>query len=260
MEDDFLLEVRNLHVEVGGKKVLMGVNLGIRVGETHAFFGPNGSGKTTLLNAIMGFADYNIVKGKVIFRGKDITHLPVNERAKMGIGISFQRPPSIRGVRLRQLVEICAKKNGKLLEEYAQKLNLVEFLEREINVGFSGGEIKRVELLQLILQDPQMVLLDEPESGVDLENIILIGKAINHLLGRKIKPNGEKSYKELHREKMKSALIITHTGHILQYIDADVGHVLLNGNIVCKGNPREILHTIREHGYDECYRCFRKER
>lgn len=258
MQDEFQLEVKDLHVSIGKKEILKGVNLQIKKGEVHAIFGPNGSGKTTLLNALMGFAGYT-VKGKILFDGKDISHLPVNERAQMGIGISFQRPPAIRGVKLRRLIETSAKGNGKFLEEYAKGLNLVDFLEREVNVGFSGGEIKRAELLQLILQNPNLVLLDEPESGVDLENIVLIGEYTNHLLGRKRGPNKEKTMKELYREKKKSGLIITHTGHILDYVNVDMGYILMQGRITCQANPRDMLHTIRECGFGECYRCFRGE-
>jgi len=258
MPGEFQLEVKDLHVSIGKKEVLKGVNLQIKKGEVHAIFGPNGSGKTTLLNAMMGFAGYT-VKGKILFDGKDISHLPVNERAKLGIGISFQRPPAIRGVKLRRLIETSAKGNGKFLEEYAKGLNLVDFLEREVNVGFSGGEIKRAELLQLILQNPDLVLLDEPESGVDLENIVLIGEYTNHLLGRKRGPNKEKTMKELYREKKKSGLIITHTGHILDYVNVDMGYILMQGRIACQANPRDMLHTIRECGFGECFRCFRGE-
>ena len=254
-----LLEIIDLHVKLAEKEILKGINLTISMGEVHALFGPNGSGKTTLLSALMGFGDYKIVKGKIIFSGKDITHIPPYERARLGIGISFQKPPPVNGVKLKQLVELCARENGKVIEEYARELNLLEHLEREVNVGFSGGEVKRSELLQLLLQSPNMVLLDEPESGVDLENIVLIGRAINLLLGRKVEPNGKKAIKEVLRQKRKSALIITHTGHILDYVEPDYGHVLLDGKIVCSGNPREILYTIKEHGYNECYRCFIKE-
>jgi len=254
MGEDALLEVKDLHVEVGGREILSGINMRIDPGETHVLFGPNGSGKTTLMSAIMGFEGFRVTKGKILFQGEEITGLSVNERAKRGLGIAFQRPPAVKGVKLRQLAELCAKRDGELIEEYARKLNLFEHLDREINVGFSGGEIKRAELLQLILQDPVMVFLDEPESGVDLENVVLVGRAINHLLGRRREPEEGKSLKELHRER-KSGLIITHTGHILEYVDADVGHVLVEGRIVCRANPREILHTIREYGYEECYRC-----
>jgi len=158
-------------------------------------------------------------------------------------------------VRLRGLLELCAARDGKLLEEYARRLNLLEHLDRELNVGFSGGEMKRAELLQLLLQAPRLALLDEPESGVDLENIALIGWAVNHLLGRRREPDRQHSLRELHREGRRSGLLITHTGHILQYVDADQGHVLVEGRVVCRGNPREILHTIQEYGYNECYRC-----
>lgn len=258
MEDNALLEVKDLQVEVADKTVLSGLNLKINHGETHVLFGPNGSGKTTLIATIMGFAGYRVVKGEILFRGKNILGLPLDERAKMGMGISFQRPPSVKGVKLRQLVELFDKGDGEKLEEYADKLNLTDYLNREVNVGFSGGEIKRAELLQLLLQDPSMIFLDEPESGVDLENIALIGEMVNELLGRRKIPEEGKSLKEI-REERKSALIITHTGYILDYVDADVGHVLLNGNTACQGNPREMLHTITECGYDECYRCLRKE-
>ncbi len=258
MKDEFLLEVKDLHVSVGKKEILKGVDLQLKKGEVHAIFGPNGSGKTTLVNAIMGFAGYT-VKGRILFNGKDITRLPVDERARLGIGMSFQRPPAIRGVKLRRLIETSAKRNGGLLEEYAKGLNLTDFLEREVNVAFSGGEIKRAELLQLILQDPDLVFLDEPESGVDLENIVLIGEYTNHLLGRKRSRHGEKTMKELYRERRKSGLIITHTGHILDYVNVDVGYILMQGRITCQANPRDILFTIRECGFEECNRCCRGE-
>ncbi len=254
-----LLEIIDLHVKVNERKILKGINLVISTGEVHALFGPNGSGKTTLLSALMGFEGYQITKGKILFSGKDITELPPYERARLGIGISFQKPPPVSGVKLRQLVQLCAKENGKNIEQYAKELNLMDHLDREVNVGFSGGEVKRSELLQLIVQSPNMVLLDEPESGVDLENIALIGKAINLLLGRKVEPKNEKPIKEVIKQRRKSALVITHTGHILDYVEPDYGHVLLDGKIICAGNPREILHTIKEHGYNECYRCFSKE-
>jgi Fe-S cluster assembly ATP-binding protein len=170
--------------------------------------------------------------------------------------MSFQRPPTIRGVKLRQLIINTAKRNWKFLEDYARKLNLIEFLDREVNVGFSGGEIKRSELLQLIMQDPELIFLDEPESGVDIENIAVIGEFTNHLLGRKIEPDTEKTIKQLSQEKKKSALIITHTGHILDYVDADIGHVFMQGKIACEANPREMLHTIKKYGFEECSRCF----
>ena len=258
MKNEFLLEVKNLHVSIGDKEILKGINLKIKRGQTHAIFGPNGSGKTTFINALMGFSGYR-VKGKIIFRGEDITHLPINERAERGIGISFQRPPAIRGVQLQQLIAAANKKDGKLVAKYANALNLIDFLDRDINVGFSGGEIKRAELLQLIIQDPDMIFLDEPESGVDLENIALIGEYTNHLLGRRVEGGQEKTMKEQYREKRKSGLVITHTGHILDYLEVDSGHILMDGKFACEANPREILHTLKDCGFNECYRCFRKK-
>ncbi|NLE73420.1 MAG: ATP-binding cassette domain-containing protein, partial [Actinobacteria bacterium] len=137
METTPLLDIQDLHVNVGDKPVLKGINLRINPGEVHAIFGPNGSGKTTLVNTVMGFSGYTVTEGRIIFKGQDITDLPINERARLGIGMSFQRPPVIRGVTLGQLVEASARRNGKLLDKYAAELNVGEFLPREINLGFS---------------------------------------------------------------------------------------------------------------------------
>ncbi len=257
MDTTPLLEIQDLHVNVGDKPVLKGINLRINSGEVHAIFGPNGSGKTTLVNTVMGFSGYTVAQGRIIFKGQDITHLPINERAQLGIGMSFQRPPIIRGVTLGQLVEVSARRNGGLLDRYAAELNVGQFLPREINLGFSGGEIKRAELLQLLLQDPDMVFLDEPESGVDLQNIALIGNAINELLGRRVERNRDETLMQAHHRRRKAGLVITHTGHILEYVDVDMGHTLMYGRLACEGNPREMLREIRDNGFDECYRCFR---
>jgi Fe-S cluster assembly ATP-binding protein len=249
-----LLTIEDLRVEVEGKEILHHVDLEINPGETHVLFGPNGSGKTTLLMATMGFPGYQITEGKIVFKGEDITHLPLNERANLGIGLSFQRPPTIKGVKMRQMLGICGK-GEKDVEAMAQSLDFSEFLDRDLNDGFSGGEIKRSELLQLMAQDPDFLLLDEPESGVDLENIALVGKVIERLLQRDLGLRKKISHKELKRERKKAGLIITHTGYILDYLDADIGHVIIAGEKCCDGNPREILKTIKEQGYDECVRC-----
>ena len=251
-----MLRIEDLRVEVEGREILHDVDLGINHGETHVLFGPNGSGKTTLLMATMGFPSYRITGGKIVFKGEDITSSPLNVRANLGIGLSFQRPPTIRGVKMRQMLEICGK-GEKDVESMAGDLDFIEFLDRDLNAGFSGGEIKRSELLQLMAQDPDFFLLDEPESGVDLENIALIGAVIERLLQREQRPQQGKTRKELKQERKKSGLIITHTGYILDYLDADVGHVLMDGALACSGNPREILKTIKEQGYDECVRCCR---
>ncbi len=255
-QDGKLLVIDDLRVEVQGKEILHHVDLEINRGETHALFGPNGSGKTTLLMSVMGFPAYHVTGGKILFKGEDITGLPLNERANLGIGLSFQRPPTIHGVKTRQMLEIFDKGEEEI-KSMARDLDFEEFLDRDLNDGFSGGEIKRSELLQIMAQNPDFLLLDEPESGVDLENIALIGSVIEKLLQREMRLQKGKSRKELKQERMKSGLIITHTGYILEYVDADIGHVLMEGELACSGNPREILKTIKEQGYDECVNCCR---
>jgi len=244
-----MLEIKGLNVAVEGKEILKDINLKIGTGESHALFGPNGSGKTTLLMAIMGFPRYQVTKGKIIFKDKDITRLGVDERARLGIGISFQRPPVVRGVKTRDMVSASLRGRGdeKTIAQLAERTDLTDFLDRDINYGFSGGEIKRAELMQLLAQKPELTLLDEPESGVDLVNIALIGKLINELL--------EKDCPIRTRKCM--GLIITHTGHILEYINVRTGYVMLNGSIVCQGDPHEILASVKEKGYEECARCVR---
>jgi Fe-S cluster assembly ATP-binding protein len=226
------------------------VNLTIQTGETHALFGPNGSGKTTLLMTIMGFPNYQVTGGNIMLNGTDITGLATDERARLGIGMSFQRPPVIRGVRTRDIVATCLRERGgeDAVVQLAKEAELGDFLDREINYGFSGGEIKRSELMQLMAQKPELVLLDEPESGVDLVNIALIGRLINELL--------EKECPIRFRKCM--GLIITHTGNILDYVNARTGYVMCEGSIRCEGDPHEILKTIKEKGYEECISCLVK--
>ena len=250
-----MLQIEELKVEVGGKTILNNVNMEIPKGETHVLFGPNGSGKTSLMMTIMGFSGYNVTHGKITFRGKDITDMPINERALLGIGVSFQRPPTIKGLKTKEIVKICGANQSIDIEELTKQLNFADFLDRDVNHNFSGGEIKRSELLQLMAQQPDLVLLDEPESGVDLESIVLIGDTINSLLGRGAKCPQERPHKNIIEEQAKSALVITHTGYILDYITADRGQVLYNGILCCSRNPREILKWIREYGYEECVRC-----
>ena len=240
-----MLDIEDLHVEIGGREVLHDINLHIGEGETHVLMGPNGSGKTTLLRTIMGFSGLTITEGKIIFRGKDVTRLPIHERAGMGMGMLYQRPPTIAGLKLGKLLEVTSKGESKQVEDFAKYLNMDSFLGRAINEGFSGGEIKRSEVLQLMVQNPDFVMLDEPESGVDLENITLIGSAIARLL--------EKDVHIVNRKK--SGLVITHTGYILDYLDADFGHVMCDGVFRCHGNPREILRVIKTSGYRECIAC-----
>jgi Fe-S cluster assembly ATP-binding protein len=241
-----MLEVENLSVKVGQKQIIEDISFTVDIGETLVLFGPNGGGKTTLLMAIMGFPRYQITGGRILYKGEDITHMPVDERSKKGIGILFQRPPIVRGVKMRDMVKACIgdKQDSPSVEDLAQRSNMTDFLDREVNYGFSGGEVKRSELLQLLAQDPDLVLLDEPDSGVDLVNIVLVGQMINELL-----------HKDKVRSRTSSGLIITHTGHILDYVEVDRACVLLNGGIWCRGNPREILSSIKSHGYEGCATC-----
>lgn len=245
--DEVMLSVRELHVEVGGTEILHGIDLDIHSGETAALFGPNGSGKSTLLMTLMGFPKYVVTHGAVVFKGRDITGLSLDERARMGMGMSFQRPPVVRGVKTRDMVAACLRREATAgeIREMAAAAGMVDFLERDVNYGFSGGEIKRSELLQLLAQDPDFVLLDEPESGVDLVNIAVIGELVNRLLQKDVRI----------RERSHSGLVITHTGHILDYVSARTGYVMINGRLSCGGDPHEILTTIKQHGYEECSRC-----
>jgi Fe-S cluster assembly ATP-binding protein len=241
------LEIKNLSVAVEGRQILHDINLTIKTGETHVLFGPNGNGKTTLLMTIIGAPKYKVTRGNIIFKGVDIVNLQMDERARMGIGMSMQRPPVVRGVKTKDMVTACARgrESEEEINSIFQSTNLNDLVERDINYGFSGGEIKRSELAQLLAQKPDLILLDEPESGVDLVNIALIGRLINDLLQKK----------HPIRERMRSGLIITHTGHILDYVDARTGYVLLGGTIICEGDPHEILKTIVKKGYEECRKC-----
>lgn len=245
MNDKILLKIENLHVEAGEKEILKGVNLEVLEGQTCVLFGSNGSGKSTLLSSIMGYGSCKITSGKITFKGVDITDLPVDERAKMGIGMMMQRPPNVIGVKLGELLQ-AASKNG--IPPNTQDFRMEKFLNRDLNVGFSGGEIKRSELLQLTAQKPEIVLLDEPESGVDLESIDMIGNKIHDLLYDSSKCSNNS-------DRHVSSLIITHTGQILEYIGADCAYVMHAGKIVCSGRPTDILKDIKENGYGACMKC-----
>jgi Fe-S cluster assembly ATP-binding protein len=233
-----MLEIINLSVQVGSKMILRNINLSIRKDVPAVLFGPNGSGKSTLLKAIMGFSGYIVKKGDIVFNGKKLNGLPIEERVKLGLGIMYQHPPKITGVKLIQIARFLSSDESKI-KSLAERLSLVDHLERDINAGFSGGEMKRSELFQIIMQDPQLLLLDEPESGVDLENISIMGKALNEYLKR---PG-------------RSALMITHTGYILDYVKAENGCVMIDGELWCVGNPKEMFESIRKHGYEKCKEC-----
>ena len=249
-----MLQIEDLQVVLGDKEILKHIDLEIRPGETHVLFGPNGSGKTSLLMTIMGYPRYEVKAGKIVFKGKDITHLSIDERARLGIGMSYQRPPTINGLKTRQMVKLCAKEEVDE-DDLARRVNFEEFLDRDVNAGFSGGEIKRSELLQLMAQAPDLMLFDEPESGVDMENISLVGQTIASLLEKDDTSAQTKSKMRTRLERTKMGLIITHTGHILDYVSADRGQVLYDGMLSCVSNPREILRCVGESGYEECVRC-----
>ncbi len=235
-----LLEIEDLHVVAGDREILKGVSLKLEEGETCALFGPNGSGKSTLLATIMGYGMTTVTSGKIFFKGKNITHMSVDQRSKLGIGMMMQRPPNVVGVTLGNLVAATAK-NGKGVVGVEKEFKMQDFMDRDVNVGFSGGEIKRSELLQLTAQAPDFVMLDEPESGVDLENIDLIGKKVHELIyGKEGTDNGGRKV---------SAFVITHTGQIMDYIGADKAYVLIHGRIAREGDPNAILEDIKTNGY-----------
>ncbi|MCP9439823.1 MAG: ABC transporter ATP-binding protein [Nitrospira sp.] len=244
-----ILQLDEVSIEVGGRLILHDVSLRIGPGETHVLFGPNGSGKSSLLMAIMGLSRYRVTKGRILFQGQEITHLPVDERARMGIGLMHQRPPSVRGIPLGQLAEVSAQgKDGTRVTELADQLGCSGLLARDVNVGFSGGEIKKAELLQLMAQRPALALVDEPDAGVDLDSIAVVGQALACLVKEPMKePSGAVT--------APAALIITHTGHILNYLRADVGHVLYGGTLVGEGEGFRLLEEIHKHGYGKCPIC-----
>ena len=246
--DGPVLEVRDLSVGAGERPVLRGVSLSIGPGEVHVLLGPNGGGKTTLLMAVMGMPGYRVTGGRIFFQGADVTALPADDRARRGIALSFQRPPAVRGVTVRTLIgEIIGRRVGPepSLAELSRAMGTDALLDRDLNVGLSGGEVKRSELLQLLALDPGLALFDEPESGVDLDSIAVVGAGMRRLLGR----NGGGTE--------KAALIVTHTGHILREVPADHGHVLVRGKIICRGEPRLLFEDIAAHGYEGCLACRR---
>ncbi|MGD6852364.1 MAG: Fe-S cluster assembly ATPase SufC [Candidatus Bathyarchaeia archaeon] len=239
-----LLEVKDLSVKVEGKLILKNLNFNLKERASHILFGPNGSGKTTLISTLMGLPGYDISSGKILFEGIDITSKTVDERAKLGIIVSFQNPPEITGVKLGDLLKLCLGKTASdefSPEETAQieAFRLTNFLNRDVNMGFSGGERKRSEILQLIFLKPKLLLLDEPDSGVDVESLRMIAIEIQ----KYVESSGA------------SALIITHKGDILEYIKASYGCILLNGQFHCFKDPMRIYNDIKEMGYEECVAC-----
>ena len=247
-----IIEVKNLCVAVEGQELLHGLNLTIPAGEVHALLGPNGCGKTTLMMTLMGYPHYEVTGGQILFEDTDITELDITDRARLGISIAQQRPPTMVGVKLQHLVDYVVATNSIKAEEIqalAKTFHVESFLDRSVNASLSGGEMKRSELFQLLITHPRFAMLDEPDSGVDLETLPLVGQMVDALLAKE----------QGHPVKRKAGLIITHTSYILDYVYADKAHIMLNGRIECSGNPRLIIEEIRRSGYQGCVKCMKKQ-
>lgn len=241
-----MLEIKNLHVEVAGQEILHGINLSINPGETHAIMGPNGSGKTTLANILAGKEDYTITKGTIRFLGEDLTSLSIEKRAHLGMFLAFQYPVSLPGVSNMNFLKhsFNAIKQGRnespldamdFLNLVREKAKLVqmseEFLYRDVNEGFSGGEKKRNEVLQMALLEPRFCVLDETDSGLDIDALKIVADGVNQL-----------------RNTTRSFMVITHYQRLLDYIKPDYVHVLQYGNIVKSGDHTLAL-KLEKQGY-----------
>lgn len=238
-----LLEVSDLHVSAGEKEILHGVDLTVGKDETHVLMGPNGTGKSTLGYAITGNPEYTVTAGKIVFDGEDITRLPVNERAKKGIFLSFQNPLEVPGVTLSAFIRSALEqKTGKHIRLWDFKKKLAEtmqllamdasYAERDLNVGFSGGEKKKAEILQMLMLEPKLAILDETDSGLDVDAMRIVADGVN----------------KMHTAET-SAIVITHYERLLDMIKPDVVHVLYKGRIVKTAGP-ELAKEIEQRGYD----------
>jgi Fe-S cluster assembly ATP-binding protein len=241
-----LLEIKNLHVEIDGKKILNGLDLTVNKGEVHAIMGPNGSGKSTLAYVLAGKADYEVTQGDVLFNGESVLEMEPDERAAKGVFLAFQYPIEIPGVAtmqfLRTALNAQRKKRGeaelttpdfmKRVREQAAKLSInPEMLRRAVNVGFSGGEKKRNEILQMALLEPSLAVLDETDSGLDIDALKIVSEGVNRL-----------------RSPDRSAIVITHYQRLLDYIVPDVVHVLSKGRVVKTGG-KELALELEATGY-----------
>src|SRR5215813_7305007 len=240
------LQIKNLHVTAADKQILKGVDLHVRLGEFHALMGPNGSGKSTLANAIMGHPNLEVTEGQILFNGEDITEADTDERARMGLFMAFQYPVAVPGVTVTKYLrtvlnahresrgeEPISLKDFRQTVEAAMRLTEVprEFAARYLNEGFSGGEKKRMEILQLALQRPQMAILDETDSGLDIDALRVVANGVNAVAGD-------------HR----GVLIITHYQRILHLLQPSHVHVMYQGRIVKEGGP-ELVGVLEEKGY-----------
>ncbi len=242
-----MLQVKNLHASINDKEILKGINLEIKAGEVHAIMGPNGSGKSTLSAVIAGKEEYQVTEGSVILNGEDLSDFAPEERAHKGIFLSFQYPIEIPGVTVtnfiktainetrkgRGLEELPAKDMLKLIREKADLLEIDrKFLSRSLNEGFSGGEKKRNEIFQMAMLEPKLAILDETDSGLDIDALKVVANGVNKL-----------------KSKDNAILVITHYQRLLDYIIPDFVHVLHNGKIV-KSGGKELAYELEEKGYD----------
>jgi len=240
------LEIIDLHVSVEGREIIKGVDLTVKKGEVHAVMGPNGSGKSTLALTLMGHPKYEVTRGKVLFKGQDVLELGPDERAKLGLFLAFQYPFEISGVPLsRFLVQALKARQGdgkekmafgefrKILKEKLKLLRLDEsFATRYLNEGFSGGEKKRAEILQMLMLRPEIAILDETDSGLDIDSVKIVAEAVNSLRGPDF-----------------GCLAITHYQRILNYLKPDYVHVMVDGRLVKSGDER-LAHKLEAKGYD----------
>tara|TARA_Y100000310_G_C20479504_1_gene714006 strand:+ start:187 stop:945 length:759 start_codon:yes stop_codon:yes gene_type:complete len=243
MEEKMKLKVEDLHTSIEGEEILKGVNLEIDLGKVHALMGPNGSGKSTLANVLMGNPKYEVTKGRILLNDEDITSLNVDERAKKGLFLSFQYPEEITGVTMSNFLRTAwnSIKEEKLdviqfhkkLKEKMEELKMDEsFRKRYINEGFSGGEKKRAEILQMAILEPKFAVLDETDSGLDINSIKIVGENVNKM-----------------RSSERGILIITHYNRILNFITPDRVHIMVNGKIVKEGE-KELAEEIEREGFE----------
>ncbi|MCK4730543.1 MAG: ABC transporter ATP-binding protein [Candidatus Aenigmarchaeota archaeon] len=231
-----VLEIKDLKVKSGEKEILKGINLKINPGETHALLGPNASGKSTLVQVIAGNPKYKVTWGNILFNGTDITKLPTEERIKLGLAITWQNPPTIKGVKLSKLLDKISKQ-GINTEELGANPGI---LDRSVNLNFSGGEKKISELIQIISLNPKLVIFDEIDSGLDIKKLEKVSKIIK---------------KEL-IDKNVSVLVITHSGEILNFLKPKIINVMVDGKIICEEKDyTRVLKTIKEYGYEKCRKC-----